>query len=362
MISLILTLLLLLPYALWLIISIRSLRHATSHPSPPPPSHEPITIIVCTHHEPLTQLSLTISSLLQALSPSDHLIIVTDHTSPTLTAQLTSSFPRAKVIANPNPQGKKHAQRAAVLLATTRVIASVDADCQVNPHFLHAIRQSLHPTPDFMLLLPVAMQGHTLLTRMIDMEFTCLQAVTAGTALAHHPTMANGAGMVFTHDLFLAHDPNTRIASGDDMFLLAHAIHSHIPISFATHPDALVTTQAPNTLSAYLRQRTRWLAKASAYSPNHGSRDVLLLAISVLLAVMACPIATLLALLSLTPWLTPLIIFLLKLSLDIASFLAMRPLTRSQVHPIYALPLEFLYPLMVLTVALRSLFANRRNW
>lgn len=364
MIATIICLALLTPYAVWLIASIHALRrHGTDATvRQKPESAEPLTVIVCTHHETTTELARCLDSLTSALSPSDNLIIVTDHTPDAITFWLSRSYPRATVLQNPFQQGKKFAQRAAVLHATTRTVVSVDADCQVSTHFLSAIRPVIPTDADFMLLLPVIMCGDGFFGNMMEMEFACLQVVTAGSALILHPTMANGAGMAFSRSLFLSHNPETSFSSGDDMFLLAHAISTNVPITYVATPSALVTTSAPKTLSAYIRQRARWLGKAGGYSSSHGGRDVMLLAASVLLAVISWPVAVICAATTLAPWWAAALVFFIKLILDVAAFCAGRRLLCSNVSILYAIPLEFLYPLMTLVVAFRALIADRRKW
>ncbi len=359
----IICLLLLIPYAAWLIASVRALRHHLHAPTQQKTrTSEPLTVIVCTHHETTDELSRCLDSITSSLTPTDNLIVVTDHTPEATTSWLTSSYPRASVIANPLPQGKKFAQRAAVLHATTRAIVSIDADCQVSPSFISAVRSTIPPEPDFMILLPVIMRGDGFFGSMMEMEFACLQVVTAGSALINHPTMANGAGMVFSRSLFLAHDPDARFSSGDDMFLLAHAISSHATISYAATPSALVTTSAPPSVAAYLRQRTRWLGKAGGYSSSRGGCDVMLLAVSVLLAVVAWPVAALCSATGLAPWWAVVLVFFLKLTLDVSAFRTGRRLLRSDVSVLYALPLEILYPLMTIVVAFRAMLTDRHKW
>ncbi len=359
----IICILLLTPYAAWLIASIRALRRHFHVPATQETnSSEPLTAIVCTRHETADELSRCLDSLTSALAPTDSLIVVTDHTPEATTSWLASHYPQASVIANPLPQGKKFAQRAAVLHATTRALVSIDADCQVSPSFISAVRSAIPPESDFMTLLPVTMRGDGFFGSMMEMEFACLQVVTAGSALINHPTMANGAGMAFSRSLFLAHDPDARFSSGDDMFLLAHTISAHAPISYAATPSALVTTSAPPSVTAYLRQRTRWLGKAGGYSSSRGGRDVMLLAVSVLLAVVAWPLASLCAATGLAPWWVAALVFFLKLTLDVSAFRTGRKLLRSDIPVIYALPLELLYPLMTVVVAFRAMITDRHKW
>ena len=150
-----------------------------------------------------------------------------------------------------------------------------------------------------MLLLPVAMCGSdSLFGRLVELEFGCLQVVTAGTAMLGRPSMANGAGMAFDKQLYTGHDACERYASGDDMFLLAHALRTGAVVRYLPSSAAVVSTVAPASLGAYLRQRTRWLAKAGGYT----DAGVVLLALVVFAAVMAWPAAFGLAMSGFVSW------------------------------------------------------------
>lgn len=354
----------LLPYAFWTMASAMALAGRRRAATRLLGSDEPLTVVVCTAHEPRETLERCLVSLTAAMSDDDRLIVVTDHVEPSLTSWLQERWEgdkRVCIVANTSPKGKKFAQRTGVGMARTRAVATIDADCHVGPAFIDTLRRSV-PAGDFMLLLPVVMRGSGLWGRMIEMEFVCLQTITAGSAILRHPTMANGAGMAFSRDLFVAHDQRLDVASGDDMFLLGHAIASGAKIDYAAHPDALVETSAPPTIGAYVRQRARWLGKAGCYERSKGHGAVIALAWSVLAAVAAWPSGAALAAMGLMGWDGAAAVFGAKLTLDLLTYVAGRGLMGSGVGLWAAVPLEAAYPFMTAVVGLRAALRGRKAW
>ncbi len=357
------------PYILLLIFCIgqlsQALNRSKSANTPSPTTQHPLSLIICTHNEPIPEVLKTLhSAALAATNANDEILLICDHRNAqdinTLQQKAPSLHPNLRILINNAQQGKKHAQRIGVTSAKNETIISIDADCSIQPAFFNAIRAALpQKNTPFMLLLPVFMTGDaSLLGRMIEMEFVCLQMVSAGTALGGRPTMANGAGMVFSRALYLEHDARTDYASGDDMFLLQHAMLSGATIRFVADSRAVVSTSAPASLGAYLRQRTRWLSKAGGYK----DRGVQLLAVVVFLANMAWPVAMVLALVGVGSWNVALVAFCLKLIADVAIFKAGLWLWPSKVKTCVALPLELCYPLMIFAVAFRSLRSDKKSW
>ena len=62
-------------------------------------------------------------------------------------------------------------------------------------------------------------------------------------------------------------DPlNSKIASGDDVFLLHKMKAAGAKISFTAQPETIATTRPAPSVCAFLRQRTRWGGKATGYT------------------------------------------------------------------------------------------------
>lgn len=327
---------------------------------------EDVTVVVCASREDEPTLRRCLASLADALRGGDGVVVVADHCAPAVARWLAAEWggrPGFRVVVNSGPRGKKVAQRMGVEAAATRVVLSVDADCVVTPGALAAVRRCAPREGGFMLLLPVFMVGgRGLFGLMVEMEFVCLQVVTAGSALFGRPTMANGAGMAFCRSLYLAHDSRPEYASGDDMFLLAEARRRRLPVRFVFDGRALVRTAAPASVSDYVRQRARWLSKAGGYSVRGGAAATVALAWCVLAAVLSFPLAVALAVCGVAGWWLAAGAFLVKLAADVAAFVAGRRLWPSAAGLWVGGPLEALYPLMVVVVALRAALAGRRGW
>lgn len=340
-----------------------------------------LSVVVCAHAEEPRVVERCVLSLAEALKPTDQIILVLDHPTDSLlrwggavaNGGKEAILVNLRILNNKGEAGKKHAQRLGVTAVGDNgengdcVVVSVDADCLVNKGFGDMVREHAarmleaeeSRTKGFLLLLPILMRGDSsLFGRMVEMEFVCLQAVSAGWALRGKPAMANGAGMVFTHNLYVGHNQHLTYASGDDMFLLQHAIWTQAPVGYVAEGEAVVTTGAPETLGTYLRQRVRWLSKAGGYRMPW----VQVVAIIVGLAVVSGPLATVLALCGVVDWWVAIALFGGKLFADGLTYAKCRWLWGSSVPLWVALPLEVLYPLMVLTVGIRALGANKKRW
>lgn len=336
-------------------------RHGKGDERTAPP-HCPLSVVVCMHNQEPKEAEACIESIAAVMRDGDEAIVVADHVSERLwdsLTEITSRHTSVRLLRNSGERGKKTAQRMGVEACANATIVSIDGDCQMGKGALDAVRHSVATGEAAMTLLPVAMRSDgTWLGDMMEMEFQCLQVVTAGTALMGHPTMANGAGMAFSHELFLGHDPKSRYASGDDMFLLQHAIATGKRVEFALTSEALVETAAPSVIGSYMRQRVRWLSKAGGYS----TLGVKALAMVVAGGVAAWPLALALAAIGAAPlWLTA-ASFGVKLVCDMTCFSAGRKTWKSPVSLAAAVPLEILYPFMTIAVAAGALFKDKSRW
>jgi hypothetical protein len=80
--------------------------------------------------------------------------------------------------------------------------------------------------------------------------------------------MCNGANLAFTKEIYNRYSGNLHdeLISGDDVFLL-HEIKSDPgnKIMWLESAEARVYTNTSETISAFFRQRARWISKAGAY-------------------------------------------------------------------------------------------------
>lgn len=365
----------LVPYCLvvWVcaVLFLRAGRRGLCGAAPAPASSAcpRLSVVVCTAEADVRVCAAAVRSVAASLREGDSVIVVADHVSAEslcLLRRVAGEVGDAvRVVENDGPRGKKSAQRRGVAeVEDDAVVVSVDADCIVEERFAEVVRQaaSAFDGKGFMLLLPVEMcGGGSLFGRLVELEFGCLQVVTGGTSMMGRPTMANGAGMAFPKSLYVGHDSCTAYASGDDMFLLAHAIKSDAAVRYLASAEAVVRTAAPGGVGDYLRQRTRWLAKAGGYR----SAGVIVLALVVFVAVVAWPVAFVGAACGWLPWSVAAGVFAVKWLADASACAAWLVFRRgwSGLRGLWvSVPLEVLYPLMTVVVAVRALVADRRKW
>jgi cellulose synthase/poly-beta-1,6-N-acetylglucosamine synthase-like glycosyltransferase len=102
------------------------------------------------------------------------------------------------------------------------------------------------------------------------LDFISLQGITGAAVNRHLYPMCNGANLAYSRSAFFAVDGFKgidHIASGDDMLLMGK-IQSQFPgtAAYLKDPEAIVSTQAADSLPSFFRQRIRWASKASHYS------------------------------------------------------------------------------------------------
>ena len=99
----------------------------------------------------------------------------------------------------------------------------------------------------------------------------------------------NGANFSYRKQIFIESEDvfNTKIASGDDVFLMHYVKRKHpSSIVFAKDKDSIVTTFPKDTFKEFINQRKRWSAKSISYKDKSNiiaSLIVFLINISVVL-------------------------------------------------------------------------------
>ena len=167
--------------------------------------------------------------------------------------------------------GKKNALSLGITRAKGNLIVTTDADCTHNKKWLETILNYYIKHKPKMIIAPVLMQGKSFFGNMQSLEFLSLIASTGGAAGIGHPIMCNGANLSYEKKVYEEFEDalNMKKESGDDIFLL-HNIKKKYPkeIHFLKSNDAVVYTEAENSLKSFLRQRIRWASKSSSYKDS----------------------------------------------------------------------------------------------
>jgi cellulose synthase/poly-beta-1,6-N-acetylglucosamine synthase-like glycosyltransferase len=232
----------------------------------------------------------------QTYSPDlSELIIINDNSSDS-TYKVAAGFnniKNLKVLQNTGI-GKKIAIKTGVEAAAGTLIITTDADCRIGKNWLKTIASFHDKNNPEMIICPVKFEsGRGFLHRFQELEFLGLQGITAGTASAGDPVMCNGANLAFLRETYFKYDDNLHreLVSGDDVFLL-HNIKREPgnKIMWIESEEAMVITNASETLCSFIRQRARWISKAGSYSDRFTQilAIVTFVTISVQLLLLAC--------------------------------------------------------------------------
>jgi biofilm PGA synthesis N-glycosyltransferase PgaC len=164
--------------------------------------------------------------------------------------------------------GKKEALISGIQQAKGKLIVTTDADCTHPIHWLKTIRAFYFQYRPKLIIAPVIMTGKRVFQKLQCLEFFSLIASGAGAAGLKRPIMCNGANMAYEKNKFLEFEDamNIKESSGDDVFLL-HSFKKKYPkdIGYLRCQDAIVFTEAENTLKQFVKQRTRWASKSTSY-------------------------------------------------------------------------------------------------
>ncbi|MBK7131068.1 MAG: glycosyltransferase [Crocinitomicaceae bacterium] len=205
-----------------------------------------------------------ISSLIKSFNesviavPSQlEIIFIDDHSTDQSVEEIKKSKLPILLLKNEG-HGKKSAIQTGVQQAKHEYILTLDADVAFDKNYLDTLLNYLQ---DDMLILPVEMTGHNLLSRLASVEFDWLQQLTFSTP---SPLMCNGANLVFKKSSFTRYSSERTdelIASGDDLFLLKIFRQKNEKIRRINQKTFQVTTPAPDNFSSLLKQRKRWAGK-----------------------------------------------------------------------------------------------------
>lgn len=231
-----------------------------------------VSILIAMRNEENEVVRL-VQNLQHQIYPTDklELILVNDHsTDNTLNVLKSIQLDNLQVINMPNGQfGKKIAIKKAVEQASGDIILATDADCSFNQNWVQTMTNYFADESIKLVSGPVALHKKKgLFFRLQELEFSSLIASGAGAVGINNAIFCNGANMAFRKEVFLEINEfaTDSAVSGDDVFLLHSVKHKYLnAIAFAKEDNAIVTTDAVQTLHGFINQRKRWTAKSSLY-------------------------------------------------------------------------------------------------
>ena len=287
MILLLISLLLLLPYAV-LIISYRQswLKAESYQPENRNQNTTLITVVIPARNEEKNIGHCIESILLQTYPIQLFEVIIVDDNSIDSTSAIVNSFTQKNIsliklsdfAGNENLNSyKKKAIETAISLATGNLIVTTDADCIVQPEWLKTIASYYENTGSVFIAAPVVyadvLPDDSELKKFFkifqSLDFMALQGITGASVYKKIHNMCNGANLAYEKKTFYevnGFEGIDNIASGDDM-LLMHKIQKKYPdkIRYLKSTNVIVQTQQSETIKEFINQRIRWASKADRY-------------------------------------------------------------------------------------------------
>ncbi len=226
-----------------------------------PPSASPgVSIIVPAHNEEVTIVE-TIRSLLAGTLQTIEVIAVDDGSTDATAHRVREAFaqePRVRLIEKPNG-GKASALNAGIHAATGSIVVCIDADTQLRPNAVERLLEAFDDEGNVAAVAGNAKVGNevNLLTRWQAIEYITSQnfdrrAFDLLNAIAVVP----GAIGAFRKSAVLAAGGFSSDTLAEDCDLTLTLLQEGWSIRYC--PEAVAMTEAPETVSAFLKQRFRW--------------------------------------------------------------------------------------------------------
>ena len=165
---------------------------------------------------------------------------------------------------------KKDAITSGIAKSKNDWIITTDADCILPKYWLDSFDEYIHYSNAACIAAPVTYRNeNTFLNCFQILDILSLQGATVGGFGINKPFMCNGANFAYTKALFKeleGFEGNTKIASGDDIFLLEKIVKAYPKqVHYLKCNHAMITTASEPTWNKLVSQRIRWASKTSAY-------------------------------------------------------------------------------------------------
>lgn len=242
------------------------------------------------HHTPKTSVSILIAArnedryigrvidcILNQNYPSHlvELIVIDDHSTDATSDIVLSYGSKGVKLITLNEKEKlnsykKKAITEAIHQSAGELIITTDADCHMGPNWLNSII-AFYETGNYKIISsPVVYAEETnSFENLQTLEFLFLIGLGAAGIGNKMPSTCNGANLAYRRDVFVelkGFKGIDDLASGDDELFL-HKVAAAYPqgVGFCKSRDAIVFTQAKETLSEFIQQRKRWASKSTRY-------------------------------------------------------------------------------------------------
>lgn len=254
-------------------------RAAYDNPEEPQPPEKlpPLSVVICARNE-AENLARFLPSVLEQDYPLYEVVVVNDcseDNSDDVLGKLMKRYPHLKVSIIQKDPDFSHSKKLAMLIgikaAHNDLLVFTDADCRpASPAWLRRVASAASGDADIIIGYGAYMPDRGLLNRYIRYEtmFTAMQYF--GMAMAGVPYMGVGRNLAYRKSYFFNHGgfgPHNHILSGDDdLFVNRNATAGNCSLMLSH--DSFTLSVAPNSLSAWIKQRRRHLTAAVYYKKN----------------------------------------------------------------------------------------------
>ncbi len=157
--------------------------------------------------------------------------------------------------------GKKEAVYKGVIKAKTSYILCWDADISFSIDYFKEL--STKPKKD-LVILPVHHMSLGIYDWFFEVDVILANYINHSSYGVNRPVICSGANLLFKKTSYLeviALESHKHIASGDDAFLLRNMQQANKSIELGALNHCQVTTPNPNSIRAFIQQRSRWFGK-----------------------------------------------------------------------------------------------------
>lgn len=259
---------------------------------------------------------------------------------------------------------KKDAIARAIPIIKHNWMITTDADCIVNKNWLKTLDNYIQNNDVEMIVGSVTYEcKKSFLHHFQQLDLMSLQGSTIGSFGMELGFMCNGANFCYTKSLFQelnGFSGNSKIASGDDVFLLQKAMHSSKfgkeKVNYLKSKNNIVITKPVDSWKSLFQQRIRWASKTGSYQSVFG-KD---LAVIVFLGNLGIVVGFVLSIVGFLTWVNFSILFLIKFIVD-TILLYKTNLFFSKNSMRYLILSSVFYPFFCVSVALFAM-SGKYEW
>ena len=254
---------------------------------------------------------------------------------------------------------KKDALTLAISKSNYPWIVTTDADCKILENWLTMFNQIIISKQPYFIAAPVKFtKENSFLFEFQNLNFLALIGSTIGAFGFNKPFICNGANLCYSKEVFNevnGFEGNSKIASGDDVFLLEKIIKNNSEKAiYLKSKDAIIETKSEPNWNSFIQQQLRWASKTGNYT-NWFSKGI---GFIVFLQNLLLVIGMISALFNTNYFKYVFIVFLLKLVIDFILIKKTVQFVESKINMLNYIFSSLIYPFFVSYIALTSSFKN----